>query len=39
MEKMGLNQIREAYLNFFEDKEHLRLDSFSLVPKNDKSLC
>lgn len=38
MEKMGLNQIREAYLEFFEDKEHLRLDSFSLVPKNDKSL-
>ncbi len=38
MEKMGLNQIREAYLKFFEDKEHLRLDSFSLVPKNDKSL-
>lgn len=38
MEKLGLNQIREAYLKFFEDKEHLRLDSFSLVPKNDKSL-
>ncbi|MCY6356777.1 alanine--tRNA ligase [Clostridium sp. ZS2-4] len=38
MEKMGLNQIREAYLKFFESKEHLRLDSFSLVPKNDKSL-
>ncbi|MCY6372316.1 alanine--tRNA ligase [Clostridium ganghwense] len=38
MEKMGLNQIREAYLKFFESKEHLRLNSFSLVPKNDKSL-
>lgn len=38
MEKMGLNQIREEYLKFFEGKEHLRLDSFSLVPKNDKSL-
>ncbi|MCY6959428.1 alanine--tRNA ligase [Clostridium brassicae] len=38
MEKMGLNQVREAYLKFFESKKHLRLDSFSLVPKNDKSL-
>jgi len=38
MEKMGLNEIREAYLNFFEGKEHLRMESFSLVPKNDKSL-
>lgn len=38
MEKMGLNQIRESYLKFFESKEHLRLSSFSVVPKNDKSL-
>jgi len=38
MEKMGLNDVREAYLRFFESKEHLRLESFSLVPKNDKSL-
>lgn len=38
MEKMGLNQIRELYLSFFESKGHLRLPSFSLVPKNDKSL-
>lgn len=32
------NNLREAYLKFFEGKEHLRLESFSLVPKNDKSL-
>lgn len=32
------NDLREAYLKFFESKEHLRLESFSLVPKNDKSL-
>ena len=32
------NDLREAYLKFFEGKEHLRLESFSLVPKNDKSL-
>jgi alanyl-tRNA synthetase len=38
MEKMGLNHIREEYLKFFESKNHLRMGSFSLVPKNDKSL-
>lgn len=38
MNNMGLNEIREAYLKFFESKGHLRLKSFSLVPKNDKSL-
>ncbi|KPU44955.1 alanine--tRNA ligase [Oxobacter pfennigii] len=38
MEKMGLNEIREKYLRFFESKEHLILPSFSLIPKNDKSL-
>jgi alanyl-tRNA synthetase len=38
METMGLNEVREAYLSFFESKEHLRLPSFSLVPKNDKGL-
>ncbi|AAK79644.1 alanyl-tRNA synthetase [Clostridium acetobutylicum] len=38
MKYMGLNDIRESYLSFFEKKEHLRLPSFSLIPKNDKSL-
>lgn len=38
MENMGLNEIRESYLKYFENKGHLRLQSFSLVPKNDKSL-
>ena len=32
------NDIREAYLSFFENKGHLRLDSFSLIPKDDPSL-
>lgn len=32
------NDLREAYLKFFESKGHLKMDSFSLVPKNDKSL-
>lgn len=38
MKYMGLNEVREAYLKFFESKEHLRLASFPLIPKNDKSL-
>ena len=38
MDKLGLNEIRERYLSFFESKEHLRLPSFSLVPQNDPSL-
>jgi len=38
MKKLGLNEIREKYLSFFESKGHLRLPSFSLVPKNDPSV-
>ena len=38
MEWMGLNEIREKYLSFFESKGHLRLPSFSLMPNGDKSL-
>ena len=38
MEKLGLNQLREMYLSFFESKGHLRLPSFPLIPQNDKSL-
>ena len=38
MEWMGLNEIREKYLSFFESKGHLRANSFSLVPQGDKSL-
>lgn len=38
MKKLGLNEIREKYLSFFESKGHLRLPSFSLVPKNDPSI-
>ncbi len=38
MEWMGLNEIREKYLSFFESKGHLRAGSFSLVPQGDKSL-
>lgn len=38
MKWMGVNEIREKYLSFFENKGHLRLASFSLIPQNDKSL-
>ena len=38
MEWMGLNDIREKYLSFFESKGHLRLPSFSLMPNGDNSL-
>ncbi len=38
MEKMGLNEIREKFLSFFESKGCLRLGSFPLIPKDDNSL-
>ncbi|MDO5733126.1 MAG: alanine--tRNA ligase [Eubacteriales bacterium] len=38
MQALGLNEIRERYLRFFESKGHLRLPSFSLVPKDDPSI-
>ncbi len=38
MEKFGLNDLRSLFLKFFESKGHLKLDSFSLIPHNDKSL-
>lgn len=38
MEKMGLNDIRKSFLEFFKTKDHLVESSYSLVPQNDKSL-
>ena len=38
MKWTSLNDLREKYLAFFEEKGHLRLGSFSLVPQGDKSL-
>lgn len=35
---MGLNQLRDSFLKFFEGKGHLVLPSFSLIPESDKSL-
>ncbi|MDR3120291.1 MAG: alanine--tRNA ligase [Clostridiales bacterium] len=38
MQKIGLNELRERFLAFFEGKGHLRMHSFPLIPKNDRSL-
>ena len=38
MKPYGLNELREMFLRFFEEKGHLRMKSFSLVPYNDNSL-
>ena len=34
----GENELRRMYLEFFESKGHLKMNSFSLVPHNDNSL-
>ncbi len=38
MKYTGLNDLREMFLSFMESKGHLRLPSFSLIPKDDNSL-
>jgi len=38
MKDMGLHELREEFLKFFEERDHLVMPSFSLVPKDDKSL-
>ena len=38
MQWTGLNELREKFLSFFESTGHMRLPSFSLIPKDDNSL-
>ena len=38
MQKLGTNEIRKRFLDFFESKGHYVGKSSSLIPKNDKSL-
>ncbi|MBQ4485798.1 MAG: alanine--tRNA ligase, partial [Oscillospiraceae bacterium] len=38
MEWMGLNDLREKFLSFFESKGHLRMASANLIPQGDNSL-
>ena len=38
VKEYGVNELRRMFLEFFESKDHLKMKSFSLVPRNDKSL-
>lgn len=38
LDRFSINNIRKEYLDFFKSKEHLTEQSYSLIPKNDKSL-
>ena len=38
MTKYGVNELRKMFLEFFESKGNLKMNSFSLVPHNDNSL-
>ena len=38
VEKYGVNELRKMFLEFFKSKDHLVMNSFSLVPHNDNSL-
>ena len=38
MQKRGVNELRRMFLEFFESKDHLKKNSYSLVPHNDNSL-
>ena len=38
VKKYGVNELRQMFLDFFESKGHLVMNSFSLVPQNDNSL-
>ncbi len=38
MEKRGVNELRKLFLDFMEEKGHLKMKSFSLIPHNDNSL-
>ena len=35
----GVNELREMFLRFFETKGHLRLPSFSLIPRTTRHCC
>lgn len=38
MKKLGLNEIREKFLEYFKTKDHLTVRSYPLIPSDDKSL-
>ena len=38
MKKRKMSELREMFLRFFEEKDHIVMHSFPLVPQDDKSL-
>ena len=38
MEKIGLNELRQMFQEFYQGKDHYARKSFSLIPEKDKSL-
>ncbi len=38
MKALSLNEVRKLYLEFFQERDHLILPSFSLVPEDDPSV-
>ncbi len=38
MERKGMNELRKLFLEFFEEKDHIVMHSFPLIPQEDKSL-
>jgi len=38
MDRFSINNIRKEFLDFYKSKGHLTEQSYSLIPKNDKSL-
>ena len=38
MERLGLNEIRRRFLDFYASKDHYVGKSASLIPQNDKSI-
>ncbi|HNZ64063.1 MAG TPA: alanine--tRNA ligase-related protein, partial [Bacillota bacterium] len=38
MDALSLNEVRKLYLEFFRERGHLILPSFSLIPENDPSV-
>lgn len=38
LKNYGVNELRKMFLEFFESKGHLKMNSFSLIPHNDNSL-
>ncbi len=38
MKKLGLNELRENFLEFFDGQDHLTVKSYPLIPQEDKTL-